>query len=102
MQISKASASNALRNLEIRGNVEYVTLPGDRKRYFQIKRQNAFAIIEDVEKKMRGSRGLFAEILRLKADKNSANSKFLSDLVVMIDILLGRLNDMREEFLKNK
>ena len=102
LQISKASASNALRNLEIRGDIEYITLPGDRKRYFQLKRQNAFAIIEDVEKKMRAAKELFTEIVNLKADKNSNNARFLSDLIAMVDILLSRLEDMREEFLKNK
>ena len=38
LQISKSSASIALRNLEIRDDIEYVTLTGDRKRYFQLQR----------------------------------------------------------------
>ena len=49
LQISKSSASNALKNLEIRGNIEYTTLPGDRKRYFHIKRQNSFQIIKTLK-----------------------------------------------------
>ena len=49
LNISKSSASNALKNLEIRQVIEYVTLPGDRKRYFRIKRQNCFSAIEVFE-----------------------------------------------------
>jgi len=30
LNISKSSASIVLRNLEIRGSIEYITLPGDR------------------------------------------------------------------------
>jgi len=46
LQISKSAASITLRNLEIRGNIEYITLPGERKRYFQLNRKNIFTIID--------------------------------------------------------
>ena len=51
MQISKSSASNALRNLELRGVIEYVTYPGDRKRYFRFVSGDINEIIAEIEKR---------------------------------------------------
>ena len=51
MQISKSTVSNALRNLELRGVLEYVTYPGDRKRYFRFVSANISDMIDEVEKK---------------------------------------------------
>ena len=50
MQISKSSASNALRNLELRGVIEYVTYPGDRKRYFRFVSGDINEIIAEIER----------------------------------------------------
>ena len=100
LQISKSSASNALRNLEIRGNIEYVTHPGDRKRYFQLKQQNAFAVIEDIERKMKDSKRLFINAVALKADKNSRNAIFLKDLTEMIDQLLENIGNLKSSYKK--
>ncbi len=101
LQISKSSASNALRNLEIRGNVEYITHPGDRKRYFQIKKQNNFAIIEEFEKKMKNAIELFDDIITLKADKNSSNAEFLIELKDITTFILNKINDFKTE-IENK
>jgi DNA-binding transcriptional regulator GbsR (MarR family) len=96
LQISKSSASNTLRNLEIRGDIEYITLPGDRKRYFQLKTSDSFKIMEDLEKKIAASSNLFKNIIDLKADKNSKNAVFLANLLKMMNeflMLLNKAND---------
>ena len=49
MQISKSSASNALKNLELRGVLEYVTYPGDRKRYFRFVSANISDMIDEAK-----------------------------------------------------
>lgn len=98
LQISKSSASNTLRNLEIRGDIEYVTLPGDRKRYFQLKRKETFSVIEDYEKKMLKSKELFNYIIDLKANKDSNNAIFFKDLIKMVDILIDSFEQAKSKF----
>lgn len=97
LKISKSSASNALKNLEIRENIEYVTLPGDRKRYFRIKTQNRFNLVEDFEKKMNGAMKLFNRIIELKEDKNSKNALFFKDLNNMLEFILLKMKEYMEE-----
>lgn len=98
LQISKSSASNTLRNLEIRGDIEYITLPGDRKRYFQLKTSDSFKILEDLEKKITDSTSLFKNIINLKADKNSKNAVFLANLLKMMNKFLMLLNKAKDEY----
>ncbi|PKP09023.1 MAG: hypothetical protein CVU09_13235 [Bacteroidetes bacterium HGW-Bacteroidetes-4] len=97
LQISKSSASNALKNLEIREDIEYITLPGDRKRYFQVRKQDKFTLIKGFEKKMRQSMDMFDCILSLKADKNSSNAVFLKEMKDTMEFVLTQLNKLIEE-----
>lgn len=66
MQISKSSASNALRNLELRGVIEYVTYPGDRKRYFRFVSGDINEIIAEIEKRMQQKLHIMQQIIELK------------------------------------
>lgn len=100
LNISKSSASNALRNLEIRGNIEYVTIPGDRKRYFQIRRQHSFDIIEEFERNMRLARDMFEKIIELKANKNSENALFFKNISNMINFYLDQIPSLRKKYEK--
>ena len=100
LKISKSSASNALKNLEIRGNVEYVTIPGDRKRYFRIKRQNTLRIIEEFEENIQKAKDLFSYIIELKADKNSQNSVFFGELNKVIEYTLELIGVAKNRFSK--
>jgi len=96
--ISKSSASVALKNLELRENIEYVTHPGDRKRYFRIKTLKPFALIDDFGKKLLFFKELQSRILALKADPNSRNAVFFKDLTNMIDFFLENMDAIREEY----
>jgi DNA-binding transcriptional regulator GbsR (MarR family) len=97
LQISKSSASNALKNLEIREDIEYITQPGDRKRYFQVRKQDKFTLIKGFEKKMSQSMDMFDCILSLKADKNSSNAVFLKEMKDTMEFVLTQLNKLIEE-----
>jgi DNA-binding transcriptional regulator GbsR (MarR family) len=100
LNISKSSASNALKNLEIRGDIEYLTLPGDRKRYFRFRRRNLLSIIETFQQKTASFKHITNHILELKEDKNSLNSRYLKQLMEMIDFFSAKLNDTKAEFTK--
>ncbi len=97
LQISKSSASNALKNLEIREDIEYITQPGDRKRYFQVRKQDKFNLIKSFEKKMRHTMEMFDCILSLKADKNSSNAVFLKEMKDTLEFVLTQLNKLIDE-----
>lgn len=98
LEISKSSASVALKNLELRDNVEYITIPGDRKRYFRMKTLEPFALIDDFTKKMAGFKNMQNQILELKADSNSRNSIFFKDLTKMIDFVLGHMDELKTRY----
>ena len=98
LQISKSSASNALRNLEIRDAIEYITLPGDRKRYFQIRRQDKFSLIEDFTQQMKYLNEMNKKVLELKVDKNSRNALFIRDIQEMLDFFLKNIEELKEKF----
>lgn len=102
LQISKSSASITLKNLEIRGDIEYTTLPGDRKRYFQLKKQNALALFEDVEKKISYFTSLLKRAMELKADKSVPISGYLNEIIEMADFFIERLRQSKDEFPKKK
>jgi len=96
--ISKSSASVALRNLEIRGNIEYFTIPGDRKRYFQMRTMDPFALIDDFTTKMSLFKAMQTRILELKADQNSRNAIFFRELSKMIEFVLGHMDALKEKY----
>lgn len=100
LQISKSSASNVLRNLEIRGDIEYTTIPGDRKRYYHIKRQNVFEMFDEFEKEMRTMVKTMERIIELKADKESKNSIFFKELIKFVTISLENLQLLKEQYKK--
>lgn len=102
LSISKSSASNALRNLELRGHIEYVTLPGDRKRYFRIRTWEAFSMVDDFIEKMRNFQQIQAKILELKADRNSRNSKFFIQMSKVMDVVIEQIGEMKNKFDKYK
>ena len=98
LNISKSSASNALRNLEIRGEIQYTTHPGDRKRYFYLKTQDTFSIVKDFEKKIRLLNQLLANILDLKDNKESTNSKHLRRMIRMSDFFMNEIEIFKTKF----
>ena len=102
LQISKSSASITLKNLEIRGDIEYITLPGDRKRYFRMKRQNIFTLIEEFEKKFLYFSQLLQHVVELKSDKDAAYTQFLIELLEMLDFFMQKIQNSKDEFLKKK
>ncbi len=101
LQISKSSASNVLRMLEIRGDIEYTTISGDRKRYYHIKRQNAFEMFDEFEKQILSIKKLFLQILELKEDKNSLNSSFFNEIVNLISIHKEHIQEFKKAYKNN-
>ena len=98
MQISKSSASNALRNLELRGVIEYVTYPGDRKRYFRFVSGDINEIIAEIEKRMQQKLHIMQQIIELKKNPNSRNAKFLKNVLEGINFFIENLEKLKTKY----
>lgn len=97
MQISKSTASNALKILELRRVIEYVTYPGDRKRYFRFISYNMRELIETFEKRIKQNIDLLDEVIALKKDPESRNSKFLKNMKKGMNFFMENLGMISEE-----
>jgi DNA-binding transcriptional regulator GbsR (MarR family) len=102
LQISKSSASNALKLLEIWDVVEYFTLTGDRKRYFQIRKLDKFTLIDEYKKKLSTYRDFLQSTLDLKANRKSENAMFVHDLLDMLNFFLDRFHELKIDYINRK
>ncbi|MBN1597720.1 MAG: hypothetical protein JW894_05460 [Bacteroidales bacterium] len=101
LHISKSSASNVLRNLEIREMIEYITIPGDRKKYYRLRQQNAFELIDEFERKSKFVTELLQEVICLKADKNSTNAQLFANVIDILEFYHENLKVLREKYIKS-
>lgn len=102
LQISKSSASNALKNLQIRGDITYITHPGDRKRYFTLNRKDSLTQINEFKKELENFTILLRKIIELKADKNSKNTRFFSEAAKMTEFFLSKADTLLKEYINKK
>lgn len=100
LNISKSSASIVLRNLEIRGSIEYITLPGDRKKYYRVKTLDPFTLMDQFAQKLSAFKEMSDKIYQLKGDTESRNAVFLSEMSRVIDFFLGRLIHVKDQYKK--
>jgi DNA-binding transcriptional regulator GbsR (MarR family) len=102
LRVSKSSVSNALKILELSEAIEYITVPGDRKRYFQLKKKDRFSLIDEHYNMLKTSRDYLTNVMAVKANKQSENSVFITSLIEMIDFFLARFNELKKEFINQK
>lgn len=100
MQISKSSASTALKNLEIRGIIEYITYPGDRKRYFRFVSGEIDGLINEMENKLKRNLIIINQIIDLKKDPNSRNSNFLRTISKGMEFFIKNLDELKVAYRK--
>ena len=98
MQISKSSASNALKNLELRGAIEYITYPGDRKCYFRFISGDINEMIVEIEKRMQQKLDITKQVLELKKNPNSRNAKFLINVLEGMNFFVEHLDKLKEQY----
>jgi len=98
LRISKSSASYAIKMLEVRDIIEYLTMAGDRKRYFRIKKHDEFSLMDAHKSKLQGTRDYFQTAFDLKANKVSENAQFLNDMINMLDFFLDKFEELKKEY----
>lgn len=102
LKISKSSASMALKTLQIREIIEYTTRPGDRKRYFRIKYKEPFFVFEEFRRALSEKKKDMISICELKANPDNRVCSFFSDMIGITDFFLERIDQLKEEYLKQK
>jgi DNA-binding transcriptional regulator GbsR (MarR family) len=97
MKISKSSASTALRNLELRGVIEYVTYHGDRKRYFRFITSDTKTLIEETKKKLMHRAEIIDLSISLKKNANSTNAKLLRNLSKGMKFFISKMDELKNQ-----
>lgn len=94
LQLSKSATSNAINMLLTTGKLEYITKPGDRKRYFRSKisswkeeMKSKFSNIDHIA-------DIFDEILKQRPGNTVAFNKNLSEIVDFIRYMHAQLPNL--------
>lgn len=95
LQVSKSSVSVALNNLLLTNKVEYITRPGDRKRYFRIKSKPMDEAIEDLMRSINELYDLEVKAYSLKSDKQSRSSQNIKKMIDGITFFRTHLNEFK-------
>lgn len=100
LHLSKSATSNALSMLQQIQRVEFITKPGDRKRYFKLKssnwRQDACREIESLTK----MRPTMQEILDQRTKKTPEFNEKIAEMIDMFEFLNQRIPPLIEEWEK--
>ena len=95
MKISKGAVSTALKNLELRGRIEYMTYPGDRKRYYRIISRDIQSIIGEAEKRIRQHADILDQIIGLKTDQDSKRAQLLKSISTGLKFFLEKAEEFK-------
>jgi DNA-binding transcriptional regulator GbsR (MarR family) len=99
LRISKSSASIALKNLEIRGVIEYITYPGDRKRYFRFVSKDLDTFFEELKKEVSKQVEVFDLIVSLKKDSNTRIANLFRMFSREMKLFIKKMDDFKlDEF----
>lgn len=85
--ISKSGVSQALTFLQARNMVEYITRPGDRKRYFRLKTMDWRADFANKFIKEMEFADLIGEILEVRTSKTEAFNNQLREVKELLEYL---------------
>jgi len=102
--ISKSAVSNALNALMSKEMVDYITLPGDRKRYFQL---TGAGVISQMKKKIglhSAMPELLREVLAIRSNKHPEFNKSLLETIEFLSFMEKEINAAiaKWEMLKHK
>jgi len=97
LNISKSTASVAIKNLLVRDAIEYITLPGDRKRYFRTKLSNIDREPKDFILWLKKIQKLMQETVELKKDKESRIANYFKDVDEKLNIYIPKIEKLNDE-----
>ncbi len=101
LQVSKSSVSNAINLLLSTGQIDYITLPGERKRYFRSNIEKWPRLVERLMDFAILYQGMFREVMALKNEADQEFNQSIQDLIDFIDQMMKEIPAMIEQY-KNK
>ena len=102
LKISKSSVSTTINHLIETDKIEYVTYPGDRKRYFRIKINTRKQFLQAMKRHIEKLEKLNRTALELKLDKNSRTAKNIGEMLKGFAFWKNQMEVYEKEFLADE
>ncbi|HPD65381.1 MAG TPA: MarR family transcriptional regulator [Bacteroidia bacterium] len=102
LMVSKSAVSNALNLLMSMKQVDYITKPGDRKRYFKTNLTNWKVFMTDLLQFAKSYGNLFKEILQVRNGHDPDFNKTIDDLVSFIDFIINSYPELLKNWEKTR
>lgn len=102
LKISKSSVSTTINHLMETDKIEYITYPGDRKRYFRIKVNTRKNFLQAMRRHIEKLEKLNKMGLELKQDKESRTAKNLSAMINALEFWKAQVDKYEKEFLADE
>jgi len=98
LMVSKSAVSTALNLLMSMKQVDYITRPGDRKRYFKSNLAKWQSFLKDLILIAENYRDLFKEVKSVKLITESDFNKSLDEIISFIDFIIASLPDLMKNW----
>ena len=102
LNVSKSAVSNALNTLLLLNKIEYITKPGDRKRYFKSNLSNFQNNAEEGLLKMLKVSEIMKEIHEIRTSETPDFNKDLADVIDFIEYMQKELVVIFEQWKSNR
>jgi DNA-binding transcriptional regulator GbsR (MarR family) len=102
LNMSKSAASNAINLLLVARRIEYITRPGERKRYFRTRLVQMESIYEEVFKDMDNEVAVYKEILAQRPDHTRNFNEGLRDFVSFMELVRESMPAIFQKWKKAK
>lgn len=102
LQLSKTATSNAINMLLNTNRIEYITHPGDRKRYFKSKWESWEETVEKGFQSFAATSAMLKEILDQRTPKTTEFNKKLKESSEFIDYFHKEMVNVFEKWKKRK
>ena len=102
LKISKSSVSTTINHLIENDKIEYITYPGDRKRYFRIKINTRKKFLQDMRRHVEKMQKINRLALELKQDKESRTAKNIKAMLESLSFFMDQMDNYEKKFLADE
>lgn len=102
LQMSKSAASNAINFLLSTQKLEYITKPGERKRYFRVKAQNITDVIQRSLTGLNGFNAMLKKVLEHRPEHTKEFNNRLKEVSQFMDFLHAELPALFQKWEQRK
>lgn len=98
LQASKSAVSNTLKFLESQKMIEYITFPGDRKRYFKMSVEKWAEVMMDKMEWLQAMHNQITLVLSLRSDSYPKFNEGLQNIRELYEIIMEEMPLMVERW----